>query len=86
MKGGFTKLQGGSKLALTGGMVSNVPTTQVITIVVILILVHVVLASLIWSNVIQFATNDAKIIVGTILSVAAVLLIVYLVFLSISSD
>jgi hypothetical protein len=54
---------------------------QVIALVLALFILHSILAILMWTNVIEFATNDTKIAVATTLTVAAVLLGVYLLFL-----
>jgi hypothetical protein len=57
-------------------------TSHVRTIVLGLVLAHVVLAALIWSDVIKFASTDAKLSVAITLSVLGVLLIVYALYLS----
>ena len=78
--GGGSIVKGGSK-ALAGGLVRNVSGMQVIALVLALFILHSILAILMWTNVIEFATNDTKIAVATTLTVAAVLLGVYLLFL-----
>jgi hypothetical protein len=60
---------------LRGGIARTVPGTVALTVVVILMLAHFTLAALMWANVIQFASNDSKIIVATALTVIAVILL-----------
>jgi len=71
--------------ALSGGMVQSVTGTQVVAVILALAVAHTVLAILMWSNVIEFATNDTKIAVATTITVIAALLLAYLIFL-VTSD
>lgn len=59
---------------LEGGIARTVSGPAALTVVVILMLAHFTLAALMWSDVIQFASNDNKIIVATSLTVIAVIL------------
>jgi hypothetical protein len=49
--------------------------------IVALIVADIILASLMWTNKIRFQTNDAKLIVASIISAIGILLVVYLIFL-----
>jgi len=69
------------KSDLSGGIVKSVGGTQVVSYVFLLILAHIILASLMWGNVIQFAANDAKILTATALTVIAFVLMIYMVYL-----
>jgi len=73
-------------MKLRGGLVKSVPGSQILTLLFALVVVHLVLAALMWSNVIQFAANDTKIIVSTTLTVAGVILVVYMLYLATASS
>jgi hypothetical protein len=83
MYGGQTKLAGGANLQ--GGMVQTVPAVQVLAIVIGLLILHSVLAGLMWGNVITFSSNDNKVATATVITIAAALLFIYMLFL-VTSD
>lgn len=86
LRGGFSKaaiehaLEG--HYGLSGGLAKTVDGVQVVSVVIILMLLTAVLAGLMWTDVIQFASNDAKVITATILTVAFALLFIYMMTLS----
>jgi len=84
LSAGSAKLQGGQQ-NLQGGMVQSVPAVQVLAIVIGLLILHAILAGLMWGNVITFATNDNKVATATVITVAAALLFIYMLFL-VTSD
>lgn len=71
---------------LRGGALKSVSGSQVLSIVFVLLIAHTVLAALVWADVIQFASTDAKVAVGTILTVIATLLAIYALFLATASE
>ena len=70
---------------ISGGM-HAVPTSQVMSFVILLLVVHVVLASLMWTNVITFASIEERNLVASALTVVSFFLIVYLIYVSTSQD
>jgi len=77
-RSGRTKLRGG----LQGGAIRSVPGNQVILFVTVIILVTAVLSALIWADVVQFASTDARVIVGVTLTFTAVTMVLYALFLA----
>lgn len=73
-------------MKLRGGVVSFVDGSQVLALVIILVLVHSTLAALMWSNTIQFASNDAKLGTAIPLTVIAVFLIAYMMIIGFSNS
>jgi hypothetical protein len=65
-------------MKLRGGVASSLPGGQVLTIIVILMLAHFTLSALMWTNTIQFASNDAKLATAIPLTVLGVLLLFYM--------
>ena len=86
LRGGFIKTDIAHALrdefALSGGLAKTVDGVQVISVVIVLMLFTAILAALMWTNVIQFSSNDAKVITATFLTVAFVLLFIYMMTLS----
>jgi hypothetical protein len=71
---------------LRGGVATSVPGEQVLTIVVLLMLAHFTLAALMWTNTIQFASNDAKLITAITLTIIGVFLLMYMMAIGFSSN
>jgi len=71
-------------MKLRGGVATSIAGGQVLTIVVILMVAHLTLSALIWSNTIQFASNDAKLATGIPLTVLGVLLLFYMLAIGFS--
>jgi uncharacterized membrane protein len=65
-------------MKLKGGVASSISGYQVFSIVVILLIAHIVLSILMWSNVIQFANTDSKLATAIPLTVIGVLLLFYM--------
>lgn len=68
--------------SLKGGAIRSVPGNQVILFVTVIVLVTAVLAALIWSDVVQFASSDARVIVGVTLTFTAITMVLYALFLA----
>ena len=68
-------------LTLQGGIKGAVPGSQVMTVVTFLMLSTAVLAALMWTNVIEFASNDAKLITASILTFVSVILVIYTLYI-----
>ena len=64
------------RMKLRGGQ-----TTNYQFVILALLVAHIVLASLMWSDAIQFATNDTKVVTATSISVIAVFLAVFAIYL-----
>ena len=71
---------------LAGGMMRALPTAQVMSFVLLLLVVHVILAGLMWSNIITFASTDERNLVASALTIVSFFLIVYLLYVSTSND
>lgn len=71
---------------LKGGMLRTLPTSQVMSFVMLLLVVHVLLASLMWANVITFASTDERNLVASALTIVSFFLIVYLLYVSTASE
>jgi hypothetical protein len=67
---------------LKGGSIRSVPGNQVLLFVTVIVLVTAVLAALIWSDVVQFASSDARVIVGVTLTFTAITMVLYALFLA----
>ena len=68
--------------SIQGGSFRSVPGNQVLVLTSLVVIVTGVLATLIFADVIQFASNDARVIMGTTLLFTAVLMVVYTLFLA----
>ena len=79
------RIRGGQR-TLKGGMLHAVPSSQVMTFILILLVVHVILASLMWTNVITFASTEERNLVASALTIVSFFLIVYLLYVSTSHD
>ena len=88
LRGGFSQTDIANALrhefsgGLSGGLAKTVDGVQVIAVVIILMLLTGILSALMWTNVIQFSSNDAKVLTATFLTVAFVLLFLYMMILS----
>ena len=74
------------KQMLKGGLKSYISGQQVLTVLTALILVHLILAALMWSDTIQFATTDAKYAAAITISVAGTFLIIYALYIATESN
>jgi hypothetical protein len=88
-KGGNSKsaglvggLAGGLEGGLEGGQIRPVNGSQVLVFITLVILITITLSALMWTNTIQFASNDSKIYVAMTLTVTGVLMVVYALFLA----
>jgi hypothetical protein len=77
--------RGGTLGTLKGGIKKSVSGEQVLGILTLLIIVHLVLAALMWSNTIQFATSDAKYAAAITISVAGTFLVIYALYIATES-
>ena len=75
----FTKLRGGISKA-------GVDRTSLITFLIIILLVHIALASLMWGDIIQFSSNDSKLATAITISVAGTIVLVYLLYIVTESE
>ena len=71
---------------LRGGLKKTVSGEQVLSVLTLLIIVHLVLAALMWSNTIQFATSDAKYAAAITISVAGTFLVIYALYIATESN
>jgi hypothetical protein len=78
-------LRAGLRNNLRGGMMHTLPTSQVISFVLLLLVVHVVLASLMWTNTVTFASTEERNLVASAITIVAFFLVVYLLYVSTSS-
>lgn len=74
--------RGGKVDNIEGGQIRPVNGSQVLVFITLIILVTITLAALMWTNTIQFASNDSKIYVAMTLTVTGVLMVVYALFLA----
>ena len=72
--------------SLRGGRLTKVGGVEVMSIMSLLLIVHLTLAALIFANVIEFASSDAKLLIGVSLAVAAAIIFGYLLYVGISND
>ena len=79
MKGGNQK---GVVADIQGGQIRPVNGSQVLVFITLVILITITLSALMWTNTIQFASNDSKIYVAMTLTVTGVLMVVYALFLA----
>jgi len=66
---------------LRGGSYKPVDRTTLVTFLFLLLVVHAVLAGLMWTNVVQFADSQTQFAISLVLSLAGTLVLLYLLFI-----
>jgi len=74
------------KARLRGGMTPQIDRTTLLTLLFLLLVVHAILAILMWTDQIQFASYDAHLGVSITITIAGSLILLYLIFILTSNS